>query len=298
MGSALPAFVRRMGGLAGLRSKARANHAATGKIHQFRRAARCDNAPGRDCGVNFPARRRRFLDAKRSPRSIHRHSRNMTVPPVLDGFALALVGGGSALLATAQAGARGARAALSVPIALARCRADAAAADAVLGVAARMAARRGPQTTDRLNPADPYLRRALRLFADAADAPTLRRQLTLLGEAEAVERSAAAAWWHALADAAPPLGMAGTVTGIIALFAQGGAGADSFAALALALTSTLYGLLLSALTAGPIAAFIDRRADEEARWRRDIGRRLVALLGASALPVSPPVTAPRGFRAA
>ncbi|MDV3182666.1 MAG: MotA/TolQ/ExbB proton channel family protein, partial [Candidatus Phytoplasma australasiaticum] len=76
------------------------------------------------------------------------------------------------------------------------------------------------------------------------------------------------AFWGAAADAAPAMGMIGTVIGLIRIF---GAMDDPTAigpGMALALATTLYGMVVANLVAGPIAARLERLSGAEIEWQR------------------------------
>ena len=64
-----------------------------------------------------------------------------------------------------------------------------------------------------------------------------------------------------MADAAPALGMAGTVIGLIGMFAAMDDPALMGPAMALAMLTTLYGLVLGAVLFGPIASRLERLSD-------------------------------------
>lgn len=84
--------------------------------------------------------------------------------------------------------------------------------------------------------------------------------------------------WRTAADTAPAMGMIGTVLGLIGMFAQMDDPSMMGASMALAMLTTLYGLFLSAVVAGPIAARLERLSVAELRWQQAAAARLVALV--------------------
>jgi chemotaxis protein MotA len=97
-----------------------------------------------------------------------------------------------------------------------------------------------------------------------------------LAEREGRHDSAARVWRMA-ADAAPAMGMIGTVLGLIGMFARMDDAAMMGSAMAVAMLTTLYGLFLSAVVAGPISARLERLSSAERRWQRAAAERLLAL---------------------
>lgn len=84
-------------------------------------------------------------------------------------------------------------------------------------------------------------------------------------------------FWENIADCAPAMGMLGTVVGLIVLFGNVDDAASIGRAMAVALLTTLYGLVLSNLIAGPIAQRLARLATEQAGWEDDAARRLIEI---------------------
>ena len=80
-----------------------------------------------------------------------------------------------------------------------------------------------------------------------------------------------------MADVAPNAGMIGTVIGLVGMFVAMDDPAHIGGPMAMALLTTLYGLLVSAVIAGPIAARLERLSAAELRWQRAVVDRLDAL---------------------
>ncbi len=196
----------------------------------------------------------------------------------VDPAALLLILGGACALAWVQSGTAALRHALVAarPSLSADGAGEAEAARRLIHAAAAAVQHRGLFAAETLHPQHHFLRASLAELADARDADAFAQHIATLEEAANAPSVAAVAVWHRIADAAPALGMIGTVAGMIRAAAGGGMVAAP--ALALALTSTLYGLILAACIAGPLAERIARQAEDAARWRARFAAALVQLV--------------------
>ena len=83
------------------------------------------------------------------------------------------------------------------------------------------------------------------------------------------------------------MGMIGTVIGLIQMFAA----LDDLAALgpamALAMLTTLYGIILANVVAAPIASRLERLSTSELAWQREALERLLGIAEAELAPVTP-----------
>ncbi|WP_233281532.1 MotA/TolQ/ExbB proton channel family protein [Sphingomonas changnyeongensis] len=77
-------------------------------------------------------------------------------------------------------------------------------------------------------------------------------------------------WWLAAAEAAPAMGMIGTLFGLVALFRRMDDPAAIGPAMAVALLATLYGALIANLVAAPLAARLARLSEAEAAGRAQL----------------------------
>ena len=148
----------------------------------------------------------------------------------------------------------------------------------------RIVRRHGVHALDRSVPADSDIAAAFALIVDGADADAVT---TLLAEARRrrIERHLAAAEvWAGAAEAAPAMGMIGTLIGLARTFAAMDDPAAIGASMAVALLATLYGALVANLVAGPIAARLRAAARAEASERLRLQAPLAALAAREALP--------------
>jgi chemotaxis protein MotA len=207
----------------------------------------------------------------------------------LDPLSLVIVFGGAfavAALRSTRADLTAAIAALR-PLLRADPAADAAAARAAVGRIERVAEVRSVACVDRVQTAGRFLRLAAVHLAEAPSSRAFALWAEEEAEAMAARHARVTAVWRAVADAAPAMGMLGTIVGLSSMFASMDDGAGIGPAMALAMLTTFHGVLLSSVIAGPIAARLERLSAEEAAWRNSACRRLT-LLAAAELETVPP----------
>lgn len=141
----------------------------------------------------------------------------------------------------------------------------------------QMAQLRGLACTDRVKTADGFLTRAARKLAncDSSEAFDIWARQVLADRAQ--RHGAVRNVWLSVADAAPALGMAGTIIGLVGMFA----GMDDPAALgpsmALALLTTFYGVVIANMIAAPIAARLADLSERELAWQKESVQRMLAI---------------------
>ena len=196
---------------------------------------------------------------------------------LLDPLALAIVGGGTALAVVLRtpAGdlARG-TAALRV---LARRKFDAGPLLAQIAALSRIARRHGLIALDRSVIADSDVAAAVAAAIDGAGAEEVTGLLEHRRLARFERHRAAADLWAGAAEAAPAMGMVGTLVGLVQMFASMRDTSAIGGAMAVALLATLYGALLAGLVAQPVAVRLKRRARHEAIERARLAAPLAAL---------------------
>lgn len=130
---------------------------------------------------------------------------------------------------------------------------------------------------DRLRARQPFLIQALNTLANAPDVD----RFAFWAAQDIADRRArherAIGFWNAVADAAPAMGMAGTIIGLIGMFARMSDPTTIGPAMALALIATFDGMILSNALAGPIAGRLARLSARELDWQREIADRMIAL---------------------
>lgn len=204
----------------------------------------------------------------------------MDIARLLDPVSLLIVFGG-ALAAACVRSTRGDIAAAFAafrPLFAADPAADALAATRTLNRLTALAEAKGLAGADRVQGASGFLRRAAFHLADAANAQAFALWAEDEIEGRRRRHSAVHGFWRALADAAPAMGMIGTILGLISMFARMDDAAAIGPSMALALLTTFYGVVLSGAVAGPIAARLERLSEAELAWQTRTLARLELLL--------------------
>ncbi|WP_298688900.1 MotA/TolQ/ExbB proton channel family protein [uncultured Sphingomonas sp.] len=200
----------------------------------------------------------------------------MNVAIFLDPVAILLVFGGAMLMAAMRSTRRDlARAVAALrPLLRVNVEAEAQAARVAVNRIAERTAQGGLATADRAPLVERFLARAAVKLSDSRDPGAF----AAWGETELAmraERHAAVhAVWRAAADAAPAMGMIGTVIGLIRMFSAMDDAAKIGPGMALALLTTLYGVIVANCIAGPVAARLERLSRAELLWQRDTLERL------------------------
>ncbi|MDF0541000.1 MotA/TolQ/ExbB proton channel family protein [Sphingobium sp. H39-3-25] len=144
---------------------------------------------------------------------------------------------------------------------------------------------RGLACTDRVKANNPFLAHAIAKLS----ASERVEQFEIWAEealADRAQRHASACnLWNAIADTAPALGMAGTVIGLVGMFATMDDPAHIGPSMALALLTTLYGLLIANVIAAPIAARLADLSQRELAWQRELVDRMLAVARRENAPV-------------
>jgi chemotaxis protein MotA len=189
---------------------------------------------------------------------------------LFDPAALALVGIGSLGTAALRSTGTDIAAALKAlgPMLRASPAREALAARRGLGQIERLAAVKGIACADQVRSDSAFVRKAGIRLADAASPQAFAAWAAEELAAREARHLAAASVWRAAADASPSVGMVGTVLGLIGMFASIDDPEHMGPAMALAMLTTLYGLVLGSFVFGPIAARLERLAAAEMEWQR------------------------------
>jgi chemotaxis protein MotA len=202
----------------------------------------------------------------------------LTLATFLDPVALGIVGGGTAAAAVFRTPAadlwRGIRAlgvlGRHVPF-------DGDRALEQVAALTRIARRHGLRALENQVIADPDIAAAVSAAVDGAEAEEVAALVAHRRQARIERHCAAAEMWAAAAEAAPAMGMVGTLVGLVAMFSAMTDPAAIGSAMAVALLATLYGALLANLVLMPVAARLRRLARAEALERQRIAVPLAAL---------------------
>lgn len=149
----------------------------------------------------------------------------------------------------------------------------------------QIAQQRGLSCVDRVKTADPYLLEATRRLANCAAADQFEQWAAQTLADRAERHGAVRNVWLSVADAAPALGMAGTIIGMIGMFAAMEDPAALGPAMGLALLTTFYGVVIANMIAAPVAARLADRSEREIAWQRESAERMVAIARRETAPL-------------
>ncbi|MCW2366127.1 chemotaxis protein MotA [Sphingobium sp. B7D2B] len=199
---------------------------------------------------------------------------------------LLMVLGGAIMIALAQVGfGTGFRALASLrPLLTARPDDERDNARALLFKVEAVAQLKGLARADRLESTHPFVNQTLTTLANAADAEHFALWVHQAIHDRRARHGRVIAFWNALADAAPAVGMAGTIVGLIGMFAQMSDPAAIGPFMALALMTTLHGLILANAIAGPIANRLSALSEREIGWQQAMADRMIAIARREANP--------------
>ena len=206
---------------------------------------------------------------------------------LFDPLTMAAMLAGLALVALFQngVGALGRAGAALVPLLTADPDKDRDAARAAMLKIDQVAQLRGLACTDRVKTADPFLARAARKLANS-DRPEQFEIWAAQALADRARRHASARnVWLSIADTAPALGMAGTILGLIGMFAAMDDPAKLGPAMALALLTTLYGVVIANLIAAPVASRLTDLSERELAWQQETVDRMLAIARRETVPM-------------
>jgi chemotaxis protein MotA len=194
-----------------------------------------------------------------------------------DPVALAIVGGGTTLAALLRTPLRDVARGLRALATLARTPFAAEPLLQQVAALSRIARRHGVMALDRSVLTDPDVAAAVAAIVDGADSEAVALLVADRRRTRAERHCAAAELWAAAAEAAPAMGMVGTLIGLARMFAAMDDVATIGAGMAVALLATLYGAVLANLVLQPIAGRLRGAARAEAFERARLEAPLVAL---------------------
>lgn len=141
----------------------------------------------------------------------------------------------------------------------------------------RISEYKGFGCADRVKTPVDFVHRAACRLADAEGSHDFSIWAREETEDRRARHEAAIAVWRHAADLAPAMGMIGTVVGLTGMFAQMSDPAAMGPGMAIAMLTTLYGLLVAACIANPVATRLERLARAEEQWQQRTVERLIEL---------------------
>lgn len=201
----------------------------------------------------------------------------MTPIAFFDPLALALVLGGTLLATVLRTPARDLVGAARALTTLPRAPFSAEPLLAQIAALGRIARKHGVMALDQSVIADRDVAAAVTAIVDGLAPDTIAAELEHARAARVERHCAAAEVWAGAAEAAPAMGMVGTLVGLVRMFAAMSDPAAIGSAMAVALLATLYGALLANLLLMPVAHRLRARARVEAFERTRLAAPLLAL---------------------
>jgi len=144
---------------------------------------------------------------------------------------------------------------------------------------------RGLQCTDRVRSANPFLAMAIRKLADTENVDRFEMWAQQMLDDRRARHEKVHKVWQSIAESAPALGMAGTIVGLIGMFSAMDDPAKVGPAMALALLTTLYGVIIANLVAAPIAARLADLTERELAWQVELCDRMLRVARRETAPV-------------
>lgn len=200
-----------------------------------------------------------------------------SLAPFLDPLALAIVGGGTLAAVVLRTPSRDLVRGIGALRVLGRRRFDAEPLLAQAAALTRIARRHGVIALDRTVIEDADLAAAVAAIVDGARPDDVTALIRHRCQARLERHRGAIEMWTGTAEAAPALGMIGTLIGLVVMFSSMQDPATIGGAMAVALLATLYGALLANLVAMPVAVRLKRLARHEAQERARLEEPLAAL---------------------
>ncbi|WP_296621974.1 MotA/TolQ/ExbB proton channel family protein [Rhizorhabdus sp.] len=215
----------------------------------------------------------------------------------IDPIALMIVIGGTFFVTVFRSPLRDIGAALRALAMIGRAdpAADASAARVCVSRIRELAELRSLSCVDRVETAQRFLLRAARTLSDARNPADFSRWAESEIEARRQRHQAGISVWRSIAEAAPAMGMIGTIIGLIQMFSRMDDPAQLGPAMAIAMLTTLYGVLLSSGIAAPIAGRLEGLSEAELAWQESACRQLelIAREELDRAPPPAPVARPR-----
>lgn len=162
---------------------------------------------------------------------------------------------------------------------------DRDAARAALLKIDQVAQLRGLACTDRVKTANPFLTEAARKLANCEKTGQFELWAARALADRAQRHASARNMWLSIADAAPALGMAGTIIGLIGMFAAMDDPAKLGPSMALALLTTFYGVVIANVLAAPVAARLADLSERELAWQKEAADHMLAIARRENVPL-------------
>jgi chemotaxis protein MotA len=148
--------------------------------------------------------------------------------------------------------------------------------DQIADIADRMR-KKGPIALEQVRLEDPFFQRGVRMIADGYTVEALRYSLERERDLDYERLEEGSRIFRALGEAAPGMGMVGTLIGLVSMFGHMDDPKKIGPGMAIALLTTLYGAVVANVIVLPIADKLANRASEEGTNRSLIIEALVMI---------------------
>ena len=140
---------------------------------------------------------------------------------------------------------------------------------------------------ETLHSQDPFVIRILRHLVDAKDSKSFEEWVHLEEHFAETKQNMSASYWLSAAEIAPAIGLIGTITGLIQLFATGIDPLKMGPAMSFTLLTSLYGLFISHIIAFPIHVRLHARAEVLNAYRSKVVQHTINIAVRELDTVSP-----------
>ncbi|MCB2015775.1 MAG: MotA/TolQ/ExbB proton channel family protein [Sphingobium sp.] len=144
---------------------------------------------------------------------------------------------------------------------------------------------RGLQCTDRVRAANPFLAMAIRKLADTDNVDHFEMWAQQSLDDRRTRHEKVHKFWQSIAETAPALGMIGTIVGLVGMFSVMDDPAKIGPAMALAMLTTLYGVVIANFVAAPVAARLIDLSEREMAWQTELCERMLRVARRETAPV-------------
>lgn len=146
---------------------------------------------------------------------------------------------------------------------------------------------RGLAGLESLYSPDKFVVRALGVLADAKDSKSFEEWVRLEEHSAETNQNITARYWFSAAEIAPAIGLIGTITGLIQLFATGIDPLKMGPAMSFTLLTSLYGLFISHIIAFPIHVRLHSRGEVLNAYRSKVVQHMINIAARELDAVSP-----------
>ena len=173
--------------------------------------------------------------------------------------------------------------------------ADAAAARVSVNRIRELTGVRSISCVDRVETTQRFLVRAARELSEARSSADFIRWANDEIEARRIRHQSVISVWRSIAETAPAMGLIGTIVGLVQMFANMDDPSKIGPGMAVAMLTTLYGVILGSGIAAPLAGRFEGLSDIELAWQAAACKQL-ELLARDELDGVPPRIARPSFR--